>query len=63
MRAALAARIRKGHVAGIAHDLNIGAAALDSFSRGEGSLPPRVLDALARHLFHAERSPLAKPEP
>ena len=52
LRATLTERIRKGQAATIARDLDIGAAALDSFSRGEGSLPPRVLDALAKHLFH-----------
>ena len=38
----------------LARDTGLGTAALDSFGRGEGSMPPETLNVLARELLDAE---------
>ena len=53
IRTAVANRARKGHLTPLARDAGVGTAALDSFGRGEGKLPPETLKALARELLDA----------
>jgi hypothetical protein len=57
IRQTLYARAFKGHLSYLARDLGVGVAALDSFSRGEGKLPPEILQALAKEFFGAEFDP------
>jgi hypothetical protein len=57
LRETLFARAFKGHLSYLARDLGVGVAALDSFSRGEGKLPPEILQALAKEFFGAEYDP------
>ena len=50
----------------LARDVGCGTAALDNFGRGEGTLSPEILAALARELFDAEydaESDLLKAKP
>lgn len=51
LRSALRARIKHGHAAPLARDLNIGTASLDEFAHGKAKLPDTVMTALAKEFF------------
>jgi hypothetical protein len=59
IRAAVRVRRHKGHLASLARDHNVGLEKLESFAVGQTSLPPDVLDALAKALFGNNVSYLA----
>jgi hypothetical protein len=54
IKAALATRRRKGHLAPIARDCNTGVSVLESWIDGFTTLKPDLLRELARHLLGAE---------
>jgi hypothetical protein len=52
LREAARAKFMKGPKAALlARDLQIGVSALDEFAHGQGTLPPKIMTALARDFF------------